>query len=205
MRFPRTALAEYAQRAAAEKLLTGPEGNLSLKLKEKIYITPSNVFKEKLRPEDITVLDPSGKVIEGRTPSSEAALHLRVYENRPEVGAIIHAHPPYTLALSLAGEDFSQAFLAETVLYLGEIGVVPFLPPGSKELAEAVAQAAKDKEVLVLERHGAVALGRDLAQAFTRLLILEKTAQILYLAKTLKKDLPPLTEEEVKALLSTTA
>ncbi len=205
MRFPRTALAEYAQRAAAEKLLTGPEGNLSLKLKEKIYITPSNVFKEKLRPEDITVLDPSGKVIEGRTPSSEAALHLRVYENRPEVGAIIHAHPPYTLALSLAGEDFSQAFLAETVLYLGEIGVVPFLPPGSKELAEAVAQAAKDKEVLVLERHGAVALGRDLAQAFTRLLILEKTAQILYLARTLKKDLPPLTEEEVKALLSTTA
>ncbi len=205
MRFPRTALAEYAQRAAAEKLLTGPEGNLSLKLKEKIYITPSNVFKEKLRPEDITVLDPSGKVIEGRTPSSEAALHLRVYENRPEVGAIIHAHPPYTLALSLAGEDFSQAFLAETVLYLGEIGVVPFLPPGSKELAEAVAQAAKDKEVLVLERHGAVALGRDLAQAFTRLLILEKTAQILYLAKSLKKDLPPLTEEEVKALLSTTA
>ncbi len=205
MRFPRTALAEYAQRAAAEKLLTGPEGNLSLRLKEKIYITPSNVFKEKLRPEDITVLDPSGKVIEGRTPSSEAALHLRVYENRPEVGAIIHAHPPYTLALSLAGEDFSQAFLAETVLYLGEIGVVPFLPPGSKELAEAVAQAAKDKEVLVLERHGAVALGRDLAQAFTRLLILEKTAQILYLARTLKKDLPPLTEEEVKALLSTTA
>ncbi len=205
MRFPRTALAEYAQRAAAEKLLTGPEGNLSLKLKEKIYITPSNVFKEKLRPEDITVLDPSGKVIEGRTPSSEAALHLRVYENRPEVGAIIHAHPPYTLALSLAGEDFSQAFLAETVLYLGEIGVVPFLPPGSKELAETVAQAAKDKEVLVLERHGAVALGRDLAQAFTRLLILEKTAQILYLARTLKKDLPPLTEEEVKALLSTTA
>ncbi len=205
MRFPRTALAEYAQRAAAEKLLTGPEGNLSLKLKEKIYITPSNVFKEKLRPEDITVLDPSGKVIEGRTPSSEAALHLRVYENRPEVGAIIHAHPPYTLALSLAGEDFSQAFLAETVLYLGEIGVVPFLPPGSKELAEAVAQAAKDKEVLVLERHGAVALGRDLAQAFTRLLILEKTAQILYLAKTLKKDLSPLIEEEVKALLSTTA
>ena len=205
MRFPRTALAEYAQRAAAEKLLTGPEGNLSLKLKEKIYITPSNVFKEKLRPEDITVLDPSGKVIEGRTPSSEAALHLRVYENRPEVGAIIHAHPPYTLALSLAGEDFSQAFLAETVLYLGEIGVVPFLPPGSKELAEAVAQAAKDKEVLVLERHGAVALGRDLAQAFTRLLILEKTVQILYLARTLKKDLPPLTEEEVKALLSTTA
>ena len=205
MRFPRTALAEYAQRAAAEKLLTGPEGNLSLKLKEKIYITPSNVFKEKLRPEDITVLDPSGKVIEGRAPSSEAALHLRVYENRPEVGAIIHAHPPYTLALSLAGEDFSQAFLAETVLYLGEIGVVPFLPPGSKELAEAVAQAAKDKEVLVLERHGAVALGRDLAQAFTRLLILEKTAQILYLARILKKDLPPLTEEEVKALLSTTA
>ncbi len=205
MRFPRTALAEYAQRAAAEKLLTGPEGNLSLRLKEKIYITPSNVFKEKLRPEDITVLDLSGKVIEGRAPSSEAALHLRVYENRPEVGAIIHAHPPYTLALSLAGEDFSQAFLAETILYLGEIGLVPFLPPGSKELAEAVAQAANDKEVLVLERHGAVALGRDLAQAFTRLLILEKTAQILYLARTLKKDLPPLTEEEVKALLSATA
>lgn len=200
MRFPRSLLVEYARRAAEEGLLVGPEGNLSLKVKDRVYLTPSGVFKKDLRPEDVTVVEPSGKVLEGRRPSSELLMHLKIYEARPDISAVIHAHPPYTLALSLAGEDFSKAYLAETVIYLKEVGLVPYFKPGSEELAQAVAEETRAKNVLVLERHGAVALGKDLAEALNLLLILEKGARVTWLAKALTPELKPLSPEEVKAL-----
>ncbi len=201
MRFPRTVLAEYARRTVEEGLISGPEGNLSVKVKDRVYITPGNVFKRNLGPQDIAVLDLEGNLIEGRHPSSEYRLHLKIYAQRPDVSAIIHAHPPYTLALSLAGEDFKQAYLAETPLYLGEIDSVPYFLPGSEELAQAVAEAAKEpRKVLVLQRHGAVAWGKDLAEALSRLIVLEKTFKVVWLAKALDQEIKPLTPDELKEL-----
>ncbi len=198
MRFPRSVLAEFARRAAAAGLLTGPEGNLSLKVKDKVFITPANLAKETLNPEDVAVVDLSGEHLEGRKPSSEVRMHLKIYASRPEVGAIVHAHPPHTLALELAGEDFNKFYLPEAGIYLGRIALVPLLPPGTEELAEEVARRLQETQVGVLSRHGAVTLGKDLAEAFNLMLVLEKISRVVWLAKVLKRELKPLTEKDFK-------
>ena len=192
MRFPRTTLVDFARRAAGSGLLVGPEGNLSLKVKDQIFITPSGVSKEELRPEDIAVLDREGNLLEGKNPSSESKMHLAIYQARKGLSAIIHAHPPYTLALDLAGEDFSQFYLPEARIYLKKVTKVPLLPPGSEELAARVSEAAKEAQVIILSGHGAVTLGKNLTEAFNLMLILEKVSQVTWLAKNLRKDLEPL-------------
>ncbi len=192
MRFPRTTLVDFARRAAGSGLLVGPEGNLSLKVKDQIFITPSGVSKEELRPEDIAVLDREGNLLEGKNPSSESKMHLAIYQAREGLSAIIHAHPPYTLALYLAGEDFSQFYLPEARIYLKKVTKVPLLPPGSEELAARVSEAAKEAQVIILSGHGAVTLGKNLTEAFNLMLILEKVSQVTWLAKNLRKDLEPL-------------
>ncbi|NPA48513.1 MAG: class II aldolase/adducin family protein [Thermodesulfobacteria bacterium] len=194
MRFPRTTLAEFARRAARAGLVTGPEGNLSLKVKEEIFITPANVAKEDLRPEDISVVDLEGNLLEGKKPSSEIKMHLEIYASCPDVAAVIHAHPPYTLGLELAGEDVSKFYLPEGLIYLRKVAVVPPTSPGSEELAKKAAEAAKEARVIVLSRHGAVTLGKNLSEAFDLMLLLEKISRITWLAKALKKDLAPLSE-----------
>ncbi|WP_457755476.1 class II aldolase/adducin family protein [Thermodesulfatator indicus] len=186
MKFPRTAMAEFARKAGDEGLMVGTEGNLSVRVKDKVYITPSGVFKKELSPQDIVVLDLEGNVLEGRNPSSEYRMHLALYEAREDITAIIHAHPPYTLALDLTGEDFSRDYLAEMPMILRKISRVPYREPGTEELAQEVAKAAKETNVLVLERHGAVTLGKSLSQALNLMLVLEKVCKVILLAKTCK-------------------
>ncbi len=200
MPFPRQTLAQYAQKLAQQRLVTGTEGNLSWRTKEGIYTTPSGRFKEDLRPEDIVLLDEEGRVLEGGQPSSELPMHLAIYRARPEVKAVIHAHPPYTLALELAGHDFSETHLIEAALFLGEIQTVPFAVPGTEEVPEKLGPFLSQGKVFVLSRHGAVTLGQNLAEAFNLMCILEKVSQVVWLAKSLNKELPSLSPEEKERL-----
>ncbi len=192
MRFPRSSLVEFAKRAVQKGLLVGPEGNLSVRIKGQVFITPAGVPKEDLRPEEIAVVDLEGKLLEGKRPSSEIKMHLHLYTNQPEAKAIFHAHPSFTLALDLSGENFSQFYLPEALIYLRRIAKVPPLKPGSEELAANVAQKAKEAQVIILSRHGAVTFGKDLAEAFNLMLVLEKISRVTWLAKALKEDLVPL-------------
>ncbi len=188
---PRRKIVRYTRWLAREGLISGSEGNLSLRLSDRVLITPSGVLKAELRPEDLAEVTPEGEVLSG-APTSELPLHLEIYRRRPEIRAVIHTHPPYTLALSLAGFDFRKHFLAESRLLLQGVARVPFLPPGSAELARAVAEALREQRVAVLERHGAVTVGRDLHEALNLTLVLEKVSRVVYLALNLRPDLSPL-------------
>ncbi len=182
----REALSRYTRFLAREGLISGSEGNLSARQGERILITPSGGLKAELSPEEICEVDLSGRILSGR-PTSELLMHLEIYRRHPEVHAVVHTHPPYTLALSLAGHDFREHLLYEGEILLGEVARVPPKPPGTKELAEAVACALGKARVAVLERHGAVSVGRDLSEAVNLTLVLEKVSRVTYLARLLKR------------------
>ncbi len=187
----RREIVRYTRWLAREGLISGSEGNLSFRLSDRVIITPSGVLKAELRPEDLAEVTLEGEAFSGR-PTSELPLHLEIYRQRPEIQAVVHTHPPYTLALSLAGFDFRKHFLAESRLILKEVARVPFLTPGSEALARAVAEALRETQVAVLERHGAVTVGKDLREALNLTFVLEKVSRVIYLALNLKPDLRPL-------------
>lgn len=192
MAFPRHEIVKFAQKLASYGLVSGSEGNISLKTREGIFITPSGKLMEDLEPKDIVLLDHEGHPLEKGKPSSEWRLHTLVYQKRQDVKAIIHAHPPYTLALNLADHDFRQPYVAEAALFLQNIQTVPFASPGTEELAQRLASAAQEGQIFILERHGAVTLGRDLKEAFNLMCLLEKVSQITWLALALRPEIKPL-------------
>jgi L-fuculose-phosphate aldolase len=183
----RTAAAQIVaagRRLGSRGLISAGEGNLSIRLDDdRIAITPRGRRKDELTEGDIVVV----RVAAGRTgvssvtdpaPSSDLAIHLAVLTARPDVGAVAHAHLPAAMALSLAGEVPDPAALPETALFIPRLPYLAFGEPGSEELAGRIAEAlttgpAPSPDAVVLERHGAVAVGPDLATAVDRLELVE--------------------------------
>jgi L-fuculose-phosphate aldolase len=150
-------------------LAAATEGNLSIRVGDRLLITPSGRRKDELAPGDLLEVPLAGGANDsapstGPRPSSDVAIHRAAYAARPDVGAVVHAHLPASMALTLAGEIPDPAALPETALFLGRLPFVPFGAPGSEELAgrigAALAQGPPPLPVAVLlERHGAVAVG----------------------------------------------
>ncbi len=180
-------------------LIAGADGNISVRVEPKgpFLITPSGFHKGFLTEEDLILIDPSGNVLEGRfRPSSEVSMHLEIYAADPKIQAVVHAHPPWTLALSLAGHDFSRHLLIEGQMILGSVPVVGFYSPGTMELARAVGEAAKSACAAVLERHGAVTWAGGLQKAFSLMECLEHNARITAIAYQLGARPDPVQGEE---------
>jgi ribulose-5-phosphate 4-epimerase/fuculose-1-phosphate aldolase len=185
----RAAIVAAGRRLGARGLIAAGEGNLSIRLGEDLLITPSGRRKDELAPGDLVVVPLSGAgqaAARGSRlrPSSDVAIHRAVYAARPDVLALVHAHLPAAMALTLAGEVPDPAVLPETALLLPRVPFVPFAAAGSDELAAAIAKAlAEPPEPLpgaaLLERHGAVAVGSQvdeigsLGEAIDRLELLE--------------------------------
>ncbi len=179
---------QVARRLYQKGLIAGTDGNVSVLAASRgpVVITPGGLHKGFLGERDVAVVELDGTIIEEAAgPSSELPMHLEIYGACPEARAVVHAHPPWTLALGLAGHDFSRHLLAEGQMVLGEVPVVGFHPPGSAALARAVGQAAKAAKVVVMERHGAVAWDGDLEGAFCLMECLEHNARITGLARLL--------------------
>ncbi len=201
MNTPRRLLVKGAKKLTKLGLITGSEGNVSLRQGEKIFTTPTGVLKDDLAPEDIVVVDPEGRCLSGGKPSSELLMHLNIYRRRKEIKAVVHAHPPFTLALDLAGYAFDEFYLVEAALFLKKIAVVPFALPGTPDLPNQMEPYLDQTNVFVLSRHGAVTLGKDLEQALNLMCILEQVSRVTWLAKTLRPKLPPLSPEIAKKML----
>ena len=183
----RRAIVEAGVRLGARGLIAAGEGNLSIRLPDgRLLLTPSGRRKDELRDEDLLVVDglkgggPRPASGSGLRPTSDLAIHRAVLGARPDVGALVHAHLPAAMALTLAGERPDPAALPETALFLPNLPVVPFGEPGSDELADRIADAMRRGHpppgAAVLERHGAIAVGEAdrgplaaLAQAVDRL------------------------------------
>lgn len=157
------------------------DGNLSARLSERYLLcTPTMRHKGRLSPTDLVkVAARDGRVVDSsQQASSEIRMHLAIFAARPDVCAIIHAHSPNTVALSVAGVSMDRPVVPEAILALGGIPTVPYQSPTTEDVAQAVLSFVRSHDAFVLERHGPVALGRTLAEAFNRLEVIEHTAKI---------------------------
>jgi L-fuculose-phosphate aldolase len=181
-----TALIAAGRRLGARGLISAGEGNLSVRLDaERLLITPTGRRKDELRPDDLVVIRPGHAGAEGDArsrsglaPSSDLRIHLAVHAARRELGAVAHAHLPASMALTLAGETPDPTALPETALLLPVLPVLPYGAMGSQDLADRVATAIAGAdeapvEAVMLERHGAVAVGPDPSVAVDRLELIE--------------------------------
>ncbi len=180
------------------------DGNTSVRVDPKHFlITPLGVSKAKLTPDQMVLVDMAGNPVGAGTyaPSSEKALHVAIYRVRPDVRAIIHAHPPFAIACSLAGVSLSEYFLPEIILSLGKIPTVQYATPSTKEFGEAAAEQAKKHDALILDRHGTVTIGATLDEALEKVERVEHTAKIATLARAMG-TVTPLPKMEVERLLA---
>lgn len=197
----RREIVEICARMVARGLGTGADGNVSARLSDgDLLITPSGPGKASLDPAAIVRLSHDGTARSFGRPSSEFELHLCAYRERPDVRAVVHAHPPTAVAFTIAGLSLEPPVIPEVVSTLGTIPTAPYATPGTPELAASVRGSVRRCDALLLERHGALTLGRTLEEAFARLEVVEQTAKIVWIARTLGrvKELGP---EEVAEIL----
>lgn len=168
-------------------LLAATDGNLSVKLsEEKFMFTPGNSALGHMKPDDMVITDTEGEVIGGeKNVTSEYRLHLTCYEEREDIGAVVHAHPPYVLALTVAGVSLARAVLPEVVHNLGSIPTAPYATPSSPQGPEVIRELVRVHDAMAIDRHGSVTVGIDLEDAYLKLEKVEHAAKIHHLAKQL--------------------
>jgi len=183
----RQQLVDVCRRLYDKDLIVAGDGNVSMKLDaERVLVTPSGFHKGFLHPDDLIVTDLHGKRLKGQhRPSSEFLMHEACYAERPDVFAVVHAHPPLSVALALAGHAaaLTQCLLSETCLLLGPILTVPYSTPTTEEVPRVLRPYLRQANALVLDRHGALTLGRSLDEAWHRMEAMEHAARIIHAAK----------------------
>ncbi len=170
------------------------DGNISVCLEDgRILATPTQTSKGRMTEDSLAVTDIEGRALNDRRASSELAMHLLIYRERPEVKAVCHAHPPHGSAFAVAGLAIDQPILSEVILTLGCVPLAEYGTPSTDELTEAMLPLVKHHNALLMANHGAVAYGENLWQAFDRLETLEHTAKIAILSRALggARNLPP--------------
>ncbi|HEY6120360.1 MAG TPA: class II aldolase/adducin family protein [Pyrinomonadaceae bacterium] len=169
------------------------DGNISVRLDDgRILATPTMTCKGRMTEDCLAITDNAGHPLTERKPSSELAMHLLIYEERSDVQAVCHAHPPHGTAFAVAGLAIDQPILSEVILTLGCVPLAGYGTPSTEELSDAMRPLVKHHNALLMANHGAVAYGSDLWQAFDRLETLEHTARIAILSRILggSKNLP---------------
>lgn len=196
-------LARIANALHDKGLVTGRSGNISAMHEDILWITPTGYAMKDVQPENLVMIWPDGRVIagEGLAPSSESAMHRRIYEARPDVQAVVHAHPIKASALAVAHQPLDTPLLSEIVLTLGTVPVVPFQPPGSEALADSVAEALKTHDAVMMANHGVTTVGRTLADAYYNMELVETFAEIYLTAHQLGNP-QPLTPEQIRATVA---
>lgn len=197
----REQLVRVCRQLYAKDLIVATDGNVSARLGPDRYLTtPSGVCKGFLEPEMLVVVDAEGNWLEGKLkPSSEFGMHLAIYRVRPDIAAIVHAHPPTATAFSVAGVSLEPPILTEVVITLGAIPTTPYATPGTPQVGEAVREAATHYDAFILDHHGAVTVGRNLDEAFHRMETVEQTAKVHLMAHQLG-GIRPLGSAEVQEL-----
>ena len=178
-------MVRVARRLDQKGILTSTDGNLSALLDDGgTLITPSGSCKGLLEPEQLVRLFRDGSPRAGR-PSSEIALHRMIYAKRPDVRAIIHAHPPYATAYAVAGIALDQPILSEAILGLGTVPVASYAMPTAEELARSVEPLVAQHDAVLMRFHGAVCFARDIEQACYLMETLEHVARIDFIRRSL--------------------
>lgn len=200
----RAEMVEVCKRLEAKGLIAASDGNVSARLPDgRILVTPSGMAKGSIREGNFVMVDLDGKVLRGSgRPSSELRMHLRVYTDRPDVSAIVHAHPPMLTALSLAGVPFPSDVLPEVWMTIGPVPTAPYATPGTEDVPDSIAAfLGSGVTALLLERHGSITFGTTSTEACLRLEKLEHAAHTVFYARLLTSANPPPLAPELLARL----
>ena len=201
MRQIKKEMISVCRRLFQKNLLASCDGNISCKKGEDIFITPSGVPKNSLKIKDIACIDLNGKTKKG-SPSSEKLMHTCIYQEVQKAKAIVHAHPPYAVSLSLARPNWKHIpfALSEVALALGKIPIIPYARPGTKEMGKILIPYLKESKAFILSHHGAVTWGESLQEAYLSMERLEHSSQMIYLGESLG-GCEELQEKELQELL----
>lgn len=163
------------------------DGNLSIRLDDdRLLATPTGISKGMMRPEDLILCDLNGaKLCGSRECTSELAMHLTIYQLRPDVRSVVHAHPPVATGFAAAGRALDMALLPEVVICLGSIPLADYGLPGTPALTEGMLPYIPKYDAMLMANHGAVAYGEDILQAYHRMETVEHFARITLVAELL--------------------
>jgi len=186
----RADIVEIGRRLFSRGFVASNDGNISVRLDEaRIITTPKSVSKGFMTPDMMVVVDYSGKKIAGdRDPSSELPMHLEIYRCRPDVNAVVHAHPPTATGFAVAGVPLTKAVLAEVVTTLGSIPIAEYGTPSTRELPDAVRKYIKAHDGMLLANHGAVTCGESAMAAYYKMETIEHFARISLVARQLGRE-----------------
>ena len=174
-------------RLAQQQMVAGSDGNISARCDSgRILITPTGCRLGDLTAADLVLVDLDGTVLEGQLkPSSEMDTHLHLYRRRPDIGGVVHSHPPHATAFAVAGVSLEWEAIPELVALVGPVALTEYAAPGTGQAALALEEFAADHHAFLLRNHGLITVGRTLEQAWQRHEVVEHAARILLLSRLL--------------------
>lgn len=186
-------ICEVCRRIHQKGYASASDGNVSVRVGDnRVLMTPSGISKGFMSADQVIVTDLDGQRIGPFTaanrdlkPSSEAKMHLEAYRQRPEIGAVVHAHPPVATACTLAGVSLARCMLPEVILSLVAIPTAGYATPSTTEVPASISGLIRDYDALLLERHGALTVGKDVYDAYFKMEKVEHTAQVTLAAMQL--------------------
>jgi L-fuculose-phosphate aldolase len=186
----RADIVEVGRRMYGRRFTASNDGNISIRLgPDRLLMTPKGVCKGFMTPDMMCITDLEGKKLQGdRDPSTEMLMHLEVYRQRPDVQAVVHAHPPIATGFAVAGIPLDRPVLAEVLTTLGSIPIAAYATPSTKELPEAVRKYIKAHDGMLLANHGALTVGGDVFAAYYKMETIEHFATISLAARLLGRE-----------------
>lgn len=180
----REEICEIGRRMYGRRMVAANDGNISVRLSEnEILCTPTGVSKGFMEPEQLCLVDLAGNRLgkdTGFAPSSEMKMHLRVYQKRPDVKAVVHAHPIFATSFAVMGQALERPIMPEVIVNFGKIPLAPYGTPSTAEIPDAIEPYLADYQAILLEHHGALTWAGDLTAAYMKMESLEFYAELLY-------------------------
>ncbi len=207
-------MVKLGKRLHAAGFVAATDGNLSARLdKRSVIITPTGFSKAAMKPADMVVVDLCGNKISGRhNPSSEIEMHLAIYRMRPDIGAVVHAHPCTATAFASAGIALDEPLCSEAVITLGSVPLAPYATPGTDQLGKSLEPFLENHNAILMANHGVVTYAGELKRAYMMMEAVEHYARIVLAIRQLgaakmlsQEDRKKLTEMRTKYLANCSA
>jgi len=196
----RREIVDIGKKAYERGFVTATDGNISVRVMgDRFLITPSGSCLGELKPEHLVYVDIEEKVLSGGKPTGELSMHLAAYRERPDINAVLHAHPPITTGFTIAGESLAQCVIPEVVVIFGTIPTTDYATISTVEGAQVIRKLIKNHDALVLDRHGVLTVGKNIVAAYRKLEKVEYCAQVTLTARQLGR-VKKLSAEEISKL-----